>query len=297
MNAGTSADETGDPRAAVVAQAVAAKAAAGGLTVTLCFPCRNEAGTIGGLVAAARRELVDHSGLVDELVVLDDGSTDETAVIAAAGGATVVPIEQVHRRYGAGAGKGNALWASVAATHGDVMVWCDGDLETFEPSWVAALALPLLEDAQIHLVKPRYHRPTDSGGGGRTTELVARPLLSLVAPTLTVIQQPLAGETAARRTVLEALPFVQGWGVEIALLMDVAARYGVDAIAEVDLGIRRHRHQPLASLALQAAEVMATGLGRAGVDLGAHPSLVSSDLVRTPLQLTERPPLAQRTTP
>jgi glucosyl-3-phosphoglycerate synthase len=271
-----------------VERALAAKGAA---TVSLCFPCRNEAATIGGIVGAARRELVERVPFVDELVVLDDRSTDDTAWIAEAAGARVVPIEDAHRLLGPGRGKGNALWCALAATTGELVVFCDGDLETFEPWWIAALVQPLLDHPDVQLVKPQYHRPTDQGGGGRTTELVARPLLSLTAPGLATLHQPLAGETAGRRQVLEAIPFVEGWGVEIALLLDVAARYGAGAIAEVDLGVRRHRHQELTDLALQAAEVLATGLARAGTAMPEAAALLGADGGRRPLQLAERPPL------
>jgi glucosyl-3-phosphoglycerate synthase len=245
---------TFDGRNVTVDGVVAAKA---GRTVSMCIPCRNEAATIGTIVGQAHPELVSRSGLLDELIVLDDRSTDDTARIAADGGARVVPIEQVHRRHGDGQGKGNALWASLAVSGGTFVVWCDGDLTTFRPLWVARLLAPLLTDDELVLVKASYQRPTDSGGGGRTTELTARPLLSLLAPELTGVHQPLAGELAARRDVLESLPFVQGWGVEVGMLLDIAARHGVNAIGQVDLGVRLHRNRPLHERSVQAAEVSA----------------------------------------
>ncbi len=274
----------------------AAAAAKGDTTVTLCFPCRDEAATIGPLVAAARARLVDDTGLVDELLVLDDRSTDATAATAASAGATVVSIDDVHRVHGAGHGKGNALWASLLVSQGDLVVWCDGDVTTFEPVWVAHLLAPLLTDPTVDLVKALYHRPTTDGGGGRTTELVARPLLSLFAPDLAGLAQPLSGEYAGRRSALEAIPFVEGWGAEIGMVLDITARSGARAIAQVDLGERRHRHRSLHELSVQAAEVLATALGRVGrgADQGAEavPALHRADGSVVPLHLAERPPIA-----
>jgi glucosyl-3-phosphoglycerate synthase len=262
-----------------------------GRTITLCFPCRDEAATIGTLVTKARQHLVERSGLVDELLVLDDRSTDDTPSVAAAAGAKVVSIDEVHLRYGDGHGKGNALWASLVVSHGDIVVWCDGDVTSFTPDWVESLVAPLLGDDTVMLVKAMYDRPTTLGGGGRTTELVARPLLSLYAPELAAVAQPLSGEFAGRRSAMEAIPFVEGWGVEIAMLFDLAARFGPEAIAQVDLGERQHRHRSLHALSVQAAEVMATALGRIDHQLGvAAPTLTRADGSIVPLNLAERPP-------
>jgi glucosyl-3-phosphoglycerate synthase len=264
-----------------------------GRTVSVCIPCRDEGATIGPLVGLLADALVGGAGLVDELIVLDDGSTDDTAAVAAAAGATVVPIANVHAVHGPGRGKGNALWASLVASTGDIVVWCDGDVTTVEPSWVARLVHPLLADDSVALVKADYHRPSEFGGGGRTTELVARPLLSRFFPELCELRQPLSGEYAARRSDVEQLSFAQGWGVEIAMLIDIARRRGAGAIAQVGLGIRHHRHHDLAALAVQAAEVIATILERAGV-----PSPLGSDRLLRPdgrsveLNTADRPPLA-----
>ncbi len=164
--------------------------------------------------------------------------------------------------HGVGHGKGNVLWASLAASKGDFVVWLDGDVTSFQPDWIVKLLAPLIDDDTVALVKATFHRPTQLGGGGRTTELVARPLLSLYFPELIGLHQPLAGEYAGRRSVLEQLPFVEGWGVEIAMLIDIARLYGAEAIAQVDLGVREHRHRSLHALSVQATEVMATMLGR-----------------------------------
>ena len=273
-------------------QLVEAKA---GRTVSVCIPCRDEAATIGPLVSMVRHTLMRKVPLVDELIVLDDRSTDDTAAVAASAGATVVAIGDVHLVHGEGHGKGNALWSGLVASKGDFVVYMDGDVTSYQPDWIGKLLAPLIDDDTVALVKGIFHRPTQLGGGGRTTELVARPLMSLYFPELTNLDQPLAGEYAARRTVLERLSFVEGWGVEIAMLIDIARVHGADAIAQVDLGVREHRHRGLHSLALQAAEVMATMLGRApGGSLltGPAPTLRRADGSEVPLNLAERPPLA-----
>ncbi len=266
-----------------------------GRTVSVCIPCRDEAATVGPLVSSIRAELVRKLPLVDELIVLDDRSTDDTAAVAASAGARVVDIREVHAQHGEGHGKGNALWASLVASEGDFVVWVDGDITSFTPDWIVRLVAPMLDDDTVALVKALSHRPTRLGGGGRTTELVARPLMSLYYPELTGLHQPLSGEYAGRRTVLEQLPFVQGWGVEIAMLIDIARIHGPEAIAQIDLGTREHRHRSLHALSVQAAEVMATMLGRVpeGSLLGDdEPLLRRADGSTVPLNLSERPPLA-----
>ena len=265
----------------------------GARRVSICLPCRNEQETVGIVVAALKAETMDSIGLVDELIVIDDGSTDETAARAAAAGARVVPISEVHRRFGEGAGKGNVLWASLLVSEGDFVVWLDADVTTATPEWVAQLLEPLLDDPRVALVKASYERPTDSGGGGRTTELVVRPLLSLLAPQLSWIDQPLAGEMAVRRDLIETIPLAQGWGVEIAMILDLAERYGAASIAQVHLGVRRHRHRDLMDLRVQAAEVMATLLGRLGIATAEpDPQLRLPDGTPLALNLDERPPAA-----
>jgi glucosyl-3-phosphoglycerate synthase len=232
------------------------------------------------------------SRIVEVIVVLDDRSSDGTGLAAKDAGARVVHVDEIHARHGEGYGKGNALWASLLATSGELVGWCDGALTSFAPVWVEHLVAPLLAEDGIALVKATYERPTHLGGGGRTTELVARPLLSLYAPELASLGQPLSGEFAGRRDALESVPFVEGWGVEIALLIDVAARFGVDAIAQVHLGVRHHRHRSLESLSVQAAEVTATLLSRLD---GGRPfrstTLRRADGSVVPLNLAERPPI------
>ncbi len=266
-----------------------------GRTVSVCIPCRDEAATVGPLITSIRKALIERVPLVDQLLVIDDRSTDDTAGVASGAGASVVPIEKIHLEHGEGHGKGNVLWASLLASSGDFVVWLDGDITSFHPDWVVRLLAPLLDDDSVALVKAFAHRPQTMGGGGRTTELVARPLMSLFFPEIAALQQPLAGEYAGRRSVLEQLPFVQGWGVEMALLIDVTQRFGADAIAQIDVGVREHRHRSLESLSVQAAEVMATILGRVpGGSLvpGSSPSLQRADGSRLRLNLEERPPIA-----
>jgi glucosyl-3-phosphoglycerate synthase len=238
-----------------------------GVSISVCLPARNEAPTVGEIVAPIRRRLVDGLGLVDELVVIDDGSTDATGPVALAAGADVVPIETLLPEEGAGAGKGNVIWRSLAATSGDIVCWVDADIRNFDLHFITGLLGPLLTDAGLQFVKGHYRRPLDGqpSGGGRVSELVARPLLSRFFPELAGFAQPLAGEYAGRRPLLESIPMVEGWGVEIALLIDTWRAVGMRPLAQVDLGVREHRNRPLDELALSAMAILSTVLDRAGV--------------------------------
>lgn len=262
-----------------IAGVLAAKRAEG-LTVAVVLPALNEDATVGPIVAAIRAALMEQVALVDELVVVDSGSTDRTAEVAAEAGARVVHRDEILPRLPAAGGKGEVLWRSLAATSSDLLVFIDADLEQFRADVVVGLLGPLLADHRVDLVKGLYDRPLRAGetvlpaGGGRVTELVARPLLNLHWPELVGVVQPLAGEYAGRRTLLERLPFPCGYGVEIAMLIDTLALSGLDAIAQVDLGTRHHRHQDDAALGRMAAQVAAAALARVGrVDPGrAHPA-------------------------
>jgi glucosyl-3-phosphoglycerate synthase len=243
----------------------------GSATVSVVLPALDEQETVGDIVAAIRAAHVDvDHPLVDEIVVLDSGSTDATASVAAAAGARVVHRDEVLPHIPSHRGKGEAMWRSLLATKGDLIVFIDADLRAFSPTVIPALLGPLLADHDVSLVKGFYERSLRDddgtvvleGGGGRVTELVARPLLALHWPELTGLVQPLAGEYAARRSLLEQLPFACGYGVELAMLIDTLRAQGVDAIAQVDLGERHHRHQDLRALGRMAAELWQVALDR-----------------------------------
>jgi glucosyl-3-phosphoglycerate synthase len=237
--------------------------------ISVVLPARNEQDTVGDVITAVRSALVDNVALVDELLVMDNGSTDATAARAASAGARVVASRNVQPHLGDRPGKGEALWKSLFVTSGDLLVFVDADLVDVSAHFVTGLLGPLLADPEIGLVKAFYDRPlvTTDGvhpqGGGRVTEIAARPLLNLYWPALAGLIQPLSGEYAARRSLLERIPFACGYGVEIAMLIDVLALYGLDSIAQVDLGLRVHRHQSDVALGLMAAEIQATALRRA----------------------------------
>jgi glucosyl-3-phosphoglycerate synthase len=243
----------------------------------VCLPARDEAATVGPIVRVCR----DLRPLVDEVVVIDDGSTDDTRAVALAAGARVVAAGDVLPECGLGSGKGDALWKSIHAAHGDLIVWCDADVRNFGAPFVTGLVGPLLTNDDVSFVKGFYDRPLNGrpGEGGRVTELVARPLISILFPHLAPLVQPLGGECAGRRETLEQLPFVRGYGVDLALLIDVAERFGLGAMAQVDLGVRVHRNRPLAELAPQAEAIIATALTRAGLAV--------------PVEVDERPPMIE----
>lgn len=263
-----------------------------GRTVAVCLPARDEAPTVGTIVETLRRELQDQVALVDELVVVDDHSQDATARVARDAGATVVDARSTLPEV-TGAGKGAALWRSLHETTSDLVVWVDADITEFSSHFATALIGTLVEHPEVSFVKGAYDRPLVEGeGGGRVTELVARPALAMLFPELTVVDQPLAGEYGGRRDLLERLPFVQGYGVDIALLIDAHDRVGMSGLAEVDLGVRRHRNRTIGQLGPQAAEVLRATLVRAGVPTGDdHLTLRRPGLEPLALAHDELPPL------
>ena len=267
--------------------------AKGDRTVSVCIPAHDEAATVGKVVRALRRDLVVRHPLVDEILVLDDHSTDRTAEVAAEAGARVVPAADVLPEVAGGRGKGEALWRSLHASVGDVVAWCDADITDFGSHFVLGLVGPLLVRPDVDFVKGYYERPTASGDtGGRVTELMARPLLATLFPHLAPIVQPLSGEYAGRRALLERLPFVRGYGVDLGLLIDVADAVGPGAIAQVDLGTRRHRNRHLDELGPQALTVLQTALHRAGVPAADPAVLVRPGREPLVAAFGEIPPLA-----
>ncbi|MCW2502600.1 MAG: Glucosyl-3-phosphoglycerate synthase [Actinomycetia bacterium] len=248
------------PRVAALKEAAALK---GSATVSVVLPALNEEPTVGAIVAGVR----SLGALVDEVVVVDSGCTDRTAEVAAAAGARVVHRDDVLPELGPSRpGKGEVLWKALQVTSGDLVVYLDADLTGFRPSFVTGLLGPLLADPEVLLVKGFYDRPLggEPGSGGRVTELLARPLLNLYFPELAGVVQPLAGEYAARRSLLETLPFAPGYGVEAGLLVDTVTRHGLGALAQTDLGERRHAHQDTAALGRMAAAILHTIARRTG---------------------------------
>lgn len=232
-------------------------AAKGTTRIAVVIPARDEEQTIGAVLQALRPQGMDGSGLIDEVLVVDDGSKDATAEEARRHGARVMSLE--------GGGKGDAMASGVAASNGDLIAFLDADVTNTDLHFIPRLVGPLLLDKKVQLVKAFYDRPFEgsASGGGRVTELCARPALRLLFPELTSVRQPLAGETAVRRTALGRLTIERGYRVEMGLLLDVAHVFGPQAIAQVDLGVRIHRNRPLAELGPMATEVMATALERA----------------------------------
>jgi len=276
-----------------------------GTRISVVIPARNEEHTVGRVVTTLRKALVVDVPLVDEIVVMDSDSTDGTAQVAARAGATVHPAAAVASDLGSFPGKGEALWKSLLVTGGDVLVFVDADLTRWGPHFVTGLVGPLLADPEVRLVKGHYERVrTERDGststeGGRVTELVARPLLSLWWPQLAGVVQPLAGEWAARRSLMESLTIPVGYGVELSTMLDTYTRHGLAALAQVDLGSRAHRHQADHDLALMAAELLVVADRRRGA-AAPPPSGQLHQFVRRqgaavprvrPVPTQERPPI------
>jgi len=284
---------------------LAAKAAAGS-RVSLVVPARNEAATVGDVITRVREALVETTDLLDEIVVIDSDSTDDTFAVATDAGAVVHRAAEIRPDLGVAVGKGEAMWKSLFVTTGDVLVFMDADLLDWDTHFVPGLLGPLLTRPQISLVKGFYERPLLDGAdddaaayeGGRVTELVARPLLNLLFPQLAGLVQPLAGEWAIRRELFASLAVPTGYAVETTALIDTLNTRGLDAIAQVDLGRRAHRHQALRDLGAMATQIAAAVWQRAGGAVSDdsvtlrqyHPvDGVIAPLTRT-VEVTERPP-------
>jgi glucosyl-3-phosphoglycerate synthase len=272
-------------------------------SVSVCVPAREEARTIGRIV----RDLVwlRERGVIDQVVVLDASSADGTGRIAAEEGAEVHTQSDLLPGFGPCAGKGDAMWRGLTVLRGEVVCFLDADSEDFGPHFACGMLGPLLTDDGIDYVKGFYRRPFKQGsvaapeGGGRVTELTARPLLNLFYPELTTFAQPLAGEIAARRTLLERLPWCTGYAIEIAQLIDAWAEVGLWSMAQVDLDVRQNRHQPLRDLGPMAYAVLlavAERLVREGrLSAGKREAFLTpgpGGLEARIVELVERPPIA-----
>jgi glucosyl-3-phosphoglycerate synthase len=241
-----------------------------GLKISLGLPTLNEQTTVGKIIRVLKEELCERHGLLDEIVVIDSGSSDNTVQIARSLGVPVVQHSEILTDFGTFAGKGEALWKSLHYLSGDIVVWCDTDISNIHPQFVYGVVGPLLTDPRISYVKGFYRRPLNFGqelhtaGGGRVTELTARPLINLFYPELSGLLQPLSGEYAGRRELLERLPFFTGYGVEIGHLIDILENFGLNRIAQVDLGVRIHRNQELFDLSKMAFAIMQVAVKRLG---------------------------------
>jgi glucosyl-3-phosphoglycerate synthase len=238
----------------------------GAQLVSVVIPARDEASTVASVVAPllAHHGRAGGSGLLDEVLVVDDASSDTTSTAARRAGASVHRLQRSR-------GKGRAMLEGARVAIGDVVVFLDADVTNTDPAWIPQLLGPLLCQQGVELVKGYYDRPIDGRptGGGRVTELAARPILSLLFPNLASILQPLAGETAVRRTTILELGIEPDYGAEVGLLLDVAAKFGPGSIAQVDLGTRAHRNRPLDELAAIARDVLRAALTRGGVSLAS----------------------------
>ena len=273
-----------------------------GQSVSVVLPALNEEETVGEIVAVIRHDLMQQVPLVDEIVVVDSGSTDRTSEVAAAAGARVVHRDEILPRLPAVPGKGEVLWRSLLVTRGDVVCFIDADLREFSSDFVSGIVGPLLTDPGVDLVKAMYDRPLGAaaGQGGRVTELMARPLLNMHWPQLAGFVQPLGGEYAARRSLLEQLPFPVGYGVELGMLVDALHLVGLDALAQVDVGVRKHRHQDGQALGRMAAAIYRTAQLRLARGHLIRPSLTQFERDRDgfrprtySVDTEERPPMAE----
>jgi glucosyl-3-phosphoglycerate synthase len=247
-------------------------------STTLIFPARNVAGTIGRILSVVE-DLRARTGLPEQVIVVDADSSDGTADVARAHGAEVYSENALMRDLGPAQGKGDAMWRALSKARGDLVMFADADTADFEEHFVYGTLGPLLADPRLQFVKAAFRRPFKQGeekildGGGRVTELMAKPLINLFYPELAGFVQPLAGEFAGRREVLSNVPFFTGYGVEIGMLIDVFEQVGLGAMAQVDLGTRQNRHQSLASLSRMSSVVLRTVAAREGLAAGLDSDL------------------------
>jgi len=238
-------------------------------TISVVIPTYNEEKTIGKIIRIIRETLMDKFPLVDELIVIDSGSPDDTLEIAKKLGATAYLASDILRRYGDHKGKGENLWKSLYVSNGSIICWVDADIKNFHPRFIYGLVGPLLTNPKIGYTKPFYSRPIKIGdkleplGGGRVTEILIRPLFNQYFPRLAGFIQPLSGEGAARREILERIPYYTGYGVETAMLIDISRKFGLRSIMQVDLKKRIHRNQPLWKLSNMAFAILQVFMQRA----------------------------------
>ena len=278
--------------------------------ISLAFPTLNEEATIGKEILIIRTELMDRYPLLDEIAIIDSSSKDNTRKVAEQFGAKVYTSRNILPKYGSFRGKGENLWKSLYVLEGDIIVWVDADISNISPKFVYGLLGPLLEDDRTSYVKAFYERPIrsskgiTSSGGGRVTEILVRPLFSQFFPELARFIQPLSGEYAGRRTLLEQLPFSVGYGVELGHLIDILEMEGIEALAQVDLDMRIHRNQTTEALGRMSFGILHTFFERAQKygksqlvsELGdRHISLEQSEtehgVVKTEISTVERPPM------
>jgi glucosyl-3-phosphoglycerate synthase len=232
------------------------------LKVSIVIPTLNEESTIGKVISTIKSPLMDKQKLIDEIIVVDSGSTDNTEQVVKKSGAKFYYAEKCLKSVGKAKGKGENLWKSVYLAEGDIICWIDADIKNIHPRFVYGLLGPLLVHDDIKFTKAFYQRPIKVGeelvplGGGRVTELTARPLFNMYFPRLSGFIQPLSGEYAAKRDVLEKIPFFTGYGVETAMLIDIVKKFGLRACAQVDLKKRVHRNQKLPSLSKMAFGIL-----------------------------------------
>jgi glucosyl-3-phosphoglycerate synthase len=232
-----------------------------GVTVSVVLPCRDVADTVGGIVDVIR-DLNERAPLVDQVLAVDANSEDGTAKVAAGHGAEVVSENELMPGYGGAHGKGDAMWRSLSVARGDLILFVDADTRDFEPQFVYGPLGPVLTVPQVRYVKAAYRRPFKKGenvepdGGGRVTELSTKPLFNLFYPELTGFVQPLAGEFVADRELFRSIPFLTGYAVETGIMIDVLKKIGLGAMAQVDLGTRQNRHQPLRNLSRMSYAVL-----------------------------------------
>jgi len=284
------------------------------LTISLVIPTYNEELRIGKIITVLKEKLLNKYRLLDEIVVVDSGSTDKTVKIAKKAGATVYLASEILKRKGDYKGKGENLWKSLFVTKGDIICWIDGDIKNIHPRFVYGLVGPLLTNKNIYFTKAFYQRPMKNGngtaplGGGRTTELCFRPLINMFFPLLSGFIQPLSGEYAGRRKRLERLPFFTGYGVETGLLIDIQKKYGLKSIAQVDLVSRMHKNQSLSELSKQAFAVLQVISKRANtlgkfilvgdirrkiriIKRNIQDNRIDYKLINAPIEQIQRPPI------